>query len=66
MLIHRVSPLTGNVNSMELNITEKQYLYWQLGMLIQDAMPNLTSDEREFLISGCTPSDWDQLFGDEE
>jgi uncharacterized protein (DUF779 family) len=66
MLIHRVSPLTGKVNSMDVNITEDQYMDWQSGALIQNAMPGLTSDEREFIMSGLTASDWDQIFGDEE
>jgi hypothetical protein len=34
-------------------------------MLIQDAMPNLTSDEREFIVSGITKDEWDSVFGDE-
>jgi hypothetical protein len=35
-------------------------------MLIQDAMPNSTTDQREFLISGCTPSCWESMFPTEE
>lgn len=30
-------------------------------MLIQDRFPHLTPDEREFLISGLTPADWEVL-----
>lgn len=32
------------------------------GELIQNAMPNLSDDEREFLISGFCPECWDSLF----
>jgi len=29
-------------------------------------MPDLTPDEREFLMTGYTPADWIQIFGPEE
>ena len=35
---------------------------WRSGTLIQNAMPYLSADEREFLISGTTPAEWDALF----
>jgi len=35
-------------------------------MLIQDAMPNLSVGERDFIITGITPEGWDALFGEEE
>ena len=35
-------------------------------MLIQQAMPNLTADEREFIKTGITPQEWDDMFEDEE
>ena len=35
---------------------------------IQNALPKLDADQREFLISGCTSEDWDSMFpeGDDE
>lgn len=66
MKIYRVSPITGQTNVMDLNITQDQYSDWQDGKLIQDTMPHLTPDEREFLLSGCTKEDWDTLFGDDD
>lgn len=30
---------------------------------IQDALPGLTNDEREFLITGLTPQEWEDKFG---
>jgi hypothetical protein len=35
---------------------------WQNGMLIQNAMPYLTADEREMFISGTCSDCWDKLF----
>lgn len=36
------------------------------GELIQNALPNLSSDDREFLISGMSPEGWEKLFGGED
>jgi hypothetical protein len=36
------------------------------GRLIQDAMPNLTLEQREFLISGLTPAEFKELYRYEE
>jgi len=33
-------------------------------MLIQDAYPTLSLAEREFLISGVTPEEWDKFFSE--
>tara|TARA_Y100000310_G_C20704127_1_gene833257 strand:- start:7346 stop:7501 length:156 start_codon:yes stop_codon:yes gene_type:complete len=49
---------------MDLPITKEQFNDWRSGTLIQNAMPNLTSDEREFVISGITPGQWDELCPD--
>lgn len=39
---------------------------WQMkGKFIQDAFPTLTADEREFLMSGITKAEWDEMFSDE-
>jgi len=61
MLIQKEHHLTGTVRTLELDITVEQFENWQNGMLIQDAMPNLTADEREFLITGLLPHEWDEF-----
>lgn len=63
ILIYKTSLYTGKVNSMLLDITNDQIEEWENGKLIQDAMPNLTADEREFMISGATPEDWNEAHG---
>ena len=65
MLITRKSLISGNINSMSLPITEEQYTAWEQGTLVQVAMPNLTPDEREFVMSGITPEEWAETFGEE-
>lgn len=36
------------------------------GAFIQDALPGLSDDEREFLISGYSPEGWAQVFDGED
>jgi len=67
MLITRTSPITGRQNTLDLDISTDSLLKWQSGLLlVQEAFPVLTADEREFLISGCTKEDWETLYGAEE
>ena len=63
MLIEKQSMLTGVRRIVDMPITSEQFNNWQGGMLIQDAMPNLTDGEREFIVSGITPKEWEQAFG---
>lgn len=39
---------------------------YNAGALIQDAFPFLSASEREFLISGIPPDEWDRLFAHEK
>jgi hypothetical protein len=48
---------------MDLDITEAQIEKWENGELIQNAFPNLNNDEREFLLTGMTPEEWDAALG---
>ena len=56
--IERKSPFTGMVNQMEIELDPNDYVNWKHGMNIQDALPYLTADEREFIKTGITPEDW--------
>lgn len=64
MLIEKQSMLTGVRRIVDMPITSEQFNNWQGGMLIQDAMSNLTDDQREFIVSGITPKEWEQAFGE--
>ena len=67
MLIHKVSPISNKLNSMEIDVTHTLIYDWEVeGVLIQYAMPNLTADEREFIKTGITPQEWDDMFGGED
>ncbi len=62
MQITRTSRLTGKTSVMDLNLTQAELDAWVDGMLIQDAMPQLSAEEREFLMTGITPAEWDSVF----
>jgi len=65
MLVYRKNILTDEVNSMDLPVTQKQLdIYENTNTLVQDVFPDLTADQREFLISGMTPSDFTLLCED--
>lgn len=67
MNITKTSLISGKVHTMNLDVTQEQLDHWvQSGTVIQDAFPALSPDEREFLLSGCTPDEWDELFSEEE
>ena len=66
MQITRTSIFSGNTNTMELNVTQEQLTAWESGVNIQVAMPQLDADEREFIKTGVTPTEWNELFGEEE
>lgn len=66
MLITRTSTFSGITRSIDLPVTQDQLDDWQQGKLIQLAMPQLTADQREFIISGATPEEWNEAFEDTE
>lgn len=62
MEVTKTSQLTGKTHTMELDIKLDQINAWKGGALIQDAFPNLSRGEREFIKSGITPEEWDKQF----
>jgi hypothetical protein len=69
MKISRKSALSHEVHEREIPIDAQKYAQWQAGALIgfvQDVFPHLSADDREFLLTGITPQEWQEAFGDEE
>ena len=62
MKITRKSPLTGETATKEIDVTAAQIASWEGGELAQNAFPNADSDEREFIMTGYTDYDWDEMF----
>jgi hypothetical protein len=50
----------------EVEVNESDFNDWQGGKLIQVAMPYLSADDRELLISGTCGTCFDKMFGDDE
>ena len=64
MMISRTSPLTGETATREIDVTAAQIVSWEGGELVQNAFPNTTPSEREFIKSGYTDYDWNAMFGE--
>ena len=63
LIITRISPFSGKINTREIAVTETQLDAWSSGEHLQNAMPNLSADDREFIKAGITKDEWDSTFG---
>ena len=65
--LHRDYPLhvdcrmCGTSHTLLVNVTD--VADWEMGKYIQDAMPYLSADERELLISQTCGVCWEDMFG---
>lgn len=71
MLVTRKNMLTGEMNSMEIEVDPlKVEAYYAMAPrhrpFVQDYFPELNAGEREFLLTGITPKEWDALFPEDE
>ena len=60
------SPLSGtHEHGFDLkDLKPSQILDWQTGVVIQAAMPGLNADQREMFLSGFTPAEITEIFGE--
>jgi 7,8-dihydro-6-hydroxymethylpterin-pyrophosphokinase len=65
MQIQRTSMMTNVTRTLDLDITEEQVSAYMNGALIQNAFPNLTASEREFILTGITAEEWDTMSEEE-
>lgn len=67
MKITRKSRVSGIERTKEFpSVTEEQMERWDHGELIQNVFPELSDDDREFIMTGITPDEWDELFPENE
>ena len=66
MLITRKSVFSGKEHTKDLPITDEQWAAYNSGTVIQKALPHLSADDREFILTGSTPEEWDEMFGEDE
>jgi hypothetical protein len=57
------SLFTGELNNMDIPVTYEQLERWLEGESMCVAMPDLTHDHIEFLVSGMTPDERRKRFG---
>ena len=62
MLIKRESELTGKIHEKEIEVYPHELIAWALGVPMQDAMPNVSAEDREFIKTGIIPEEWDGAF----
>ena len=66
MIIFKQSPITGETVSREIDVERHALERFEAGgILIQDAFPNISADDREFILTGITPEEWDAHFGED-
>ena len=66
MEITKTSVHSGITRTLDLDVTFEEIAAWQAGELIQVAMPRLDADEREFIKTGSTAEEWEEIFPPEE
>ena len=68
--VKKQSRHTGKLNTRSLDITQDEYDSYMSRRrkgttdLIQNEFPNLSLDDREFIMPGAPPEEWDDLFPD--
>lgn len=58
--MQKVCSVSGNLYIIKIH--KDVYYKWTAGVHIQDVMPELSNEQREFLISGTTPDEWNDIF----
>jgi hypothetical protein len=66
MLITRTSQISGITRTKDIPVTQQQLQAWLTGAKIQNVMPNLPKEDREFIMTGITQEEWDEAFKEEE
>ena len=66
MKVSVVHPFTGVENTLDLDVTQEELDNWIAGENIRTACPRLSVNEREFLISGLLPGEFEEAFPEEE
>ena len=58
----RVSTMTGVQRTKPFMVdADKLRAYGRGEILVQDAFPHLSADDREFIVSGCTTEEFERL-----
>lgn len=63
--VTRKSQSSGIERTKCLDVTESAIKEYENGStrMVQDIFPHLTPDQREFIMTGITAEEWDEIFG---
>lgn len=62
MRIKRKFLFSGKWHELDIPVSHSQIIRWRNGELIQNAMPKLSAEQREFM-TGITEQEWKDAFG---
>jgi len=62
----RVSSYSRKTHVREIEVDPADVEAWRLGALIQDVLPYVSAPDREFIVSGITPEEWNEMFNQED
>ena len=64
MYIKRKSVISGIERTRNIPVNPDDYIAWKAGFgNLQELMPYLSDNDREFILSGITSEEWDEVFG---
>lgn len=67
--VTRVSEVSKNLHTRNIPASIGRLRSWYTAsppQLVQRAFPELSADDREFLMTGITPEEWEETFGKPE
>ena len=66
MNITMTSILSGITRTKNIPVNKSQIYNWKIaGVLIQNAMPDVSVTDREFIMTGITQEEWTETFNKE-
>lgn len=70
MLVTKTSQMSGLTHTLDVDVTQDQLdrieSRRESGELIQNIVPHLVKELREFLMTGITPEEWNEMFAPNE
>jgi hypothetical protein len=63
MYIKRKSAISGIERTRSIPVNPDDYIAYKSGVVnMEESMPYLTDEDRDFIISGIIPEEWEKIF----
>lgn len=63
MKVTRKSAISGKQRTKDIPVNPNDWIEYNMGYVsIDESMPYLTAEDREFILSGTTPDEWQLAF----